>query len=579
MRELRRLLQLLAPYRGRQALAVLLAAATVGAGIGLLGTAAWVIASAALRPSVADLAVAIVGVRFFGLARGLLRYLERQVAHDVTFRLLARLRVWFFATLEPLAPIALAGEHSGDLLARLVGDVETLQFFYLRALAPAAAALLVVALLGLGVGNLAPAAALALLGTLLAAGLLLPLLALWLGAAPGRRQSELRGRLAVAVVDLAQGLPDLLAAGAEGRRLADLGHLEAALAGARARLAAVGALQSGLGLFFNQAGAWAVLALGVPLVVAGQLDGVQLAVLLLVALASFEAVQPLGQAAQQMGASLASARRLFALEERLPEARPVATPLPTLAAPELLVEGLRLRYPGEARWALDGLSLYLRPGRLVALVGPSGAGKSTLLAALCGFLTYEEGHVRLGGHELCSVSVDDVRRHFAVAEQRAHLFNATLADNLRLARAGAGDDELAAVLRAVGLAEFVAALPAGRETWLGEAGVRLSGGERQRLALARALLKEAPLLLLDEPTAHLDANSERLVLAALRQAARQRGVLLATHRLVGLAMADEIVVLGGGRVLERGSEAQLLAQDGAYRRLYQAQREALAGEV
>ncbi len=574
-----RLLELLAPYRGREALAVLLAAATVGAGVGLLATAAYIIAAAALRPSVADLAVAIVGVRFFGLARGVLRYLERHVAHDVTFRLLSRLRVWFYGALEPLAPAALTAERSGDLLARFVGDVDGLQFFFLRGLAPATAAALVVAGAALGVGALAPAAGLALLALLLAAGLALPLWVQHLGASPGQALAAARAHLAAEVVDTAQGLPDLLAYGREQSQLGQLAAGDARLAEARAGLASVNALQGALSTLLAGLGGWAVLVLAVPLVRAGSLDGLLLAVLVLAALASFEAVAPLPQAAQQLGQSLAAAGRLFAVADRPPAVTPPAAPVPPPRGAELVVEGLRLRYQPDEPPGLVDVSLALRPGRLVAVVGPSGAGKSSLLQALCRFWEYEAGQVWLDGHDLRAYRPEDVRRCLAVVSQRPHLFNGSIADNLRLAKPQATAGELRAVVRTAGLEGLVSTLPEGYDTWVGEAGLRLSGGERQRLALARALLKGAPFLFLDEPTANLDTLSESAILQTIRGLRAERAVLLATHRLLGLAMADEIIVLLDGRVAERGREEELLARGVLYRRLWQAQREALADGI
>ena len=573
-----RLGRLLAPYRGRQALAALLGAGTIGAGVGLMATAAYVISAAALHPSVADLAVAIVGVRFFGLARGILRYLERYIAHDVTFRLLAQLRVWFYNALEPLAPAMLLGERSGDLLARAVGDVETLQHAFLRTVAPAAAAALVTVLAVLGLGSVAAESSAALLAFLLAGGLLLPLLSHHLAASPGQRLMEARARLGAEAVDVMQGLPDLLAYSQERRHLAALAALDRELATARSGLARPDALQSALSTFLANAGGWAVLVLAIPLVSGGRLDGVHLAALVLAALACYEAVLPLPQAAQHLGASLAAAGRLFGLADARPIVVDPSTPSPSPASSDLVIEDLCCRYAPDEAPALVGVSLSLRPGQLVAVVGPSGAGKSTLLQTLCRFWEYDGGCVTLGGHDLRSYRQEDLRRRLAFVPQRPHLFHGTIADNLRLAKPDAGMDELLQATEQGCLHDFVASLPEGYDTWIGEQGLRLSGGERQRLALARALLKEAAILLLDEPTANLDALTEREVLRRLRALAAGRAVLLVTHRLVGLAEADEILVLEGGRVVERGRETELLARAGPYRRLWVAQRD-LLGEA
>ena len=575
---LMRLLGLAAPFAGQMALAVLLSAATVGSSIGLMTVSATIIARAALHPSIAELSVAIVGVRFFGIARGVARYLERWLSHDVTFRLLSRLRVWFYQALEPLAPARLMQYRSGDLLARMVADVETLQDFFLRAIAPPAAAVLVAGAAALLLGRFDPRLALVLLLFLLLAGAGVPLLARALSHRAGKHMIEVRSELNSALVDGVQGVADLLAAGAEGRHLHRVRGWSRELNALQARMASIGGLQLALsGLLMNLA-TLAVLAIAILLVGVDRLDGVYLALLVMAVISSFEAVLPLAPALQYLENSLEAGRRLFEIVDARPAVIDPAQPLP-LPAPggcSLLVRDLRSAYGPGLPPALDGISFELPQGARLAVVGPSGAGKSTLVQVLLRFWDYHEGSILLGGRELRSYAQEDWRRLVAVVSQRTHLFNASIRENLLLARPEAGEAEMVEAARRAQIHEFVQSLPQGYDTFVGEQGHRLSGGQRQRVALARALLKDAPILILDEPTADLDALTEQAIMDPLLPLMHGRTTLLITHRLVALEAFDEILVLEHGRVVERGRHQGLLAGAGLYRRMWDLQRRVLA---
>ncbi len=596
-----RLLKLLAPFSRWMALSVLLGVATVASGVALLAASAYIIAKAALRPSIAELQVAIVGVRFFGITRGLFRYLERLVSHQVTFCLLARLRVWFYQALEPLAPARLMQYRGGDLLARVVADVETLESFYLRVVAPPLVALLVALLTAALMATFDLRLAATLLAFLALAGLGVPLLTRTLGHGLGEHLVRARSELNVALVDGIQGMPDLLAFGQEGRHQERVGGLGRAFVGLQGRMAWISGLQSALSGLLMHLATLAVLLIAVPLVRQSRLEGVYLAVLVLAAIASFEAVLPLPAAFQGLGSNVAAARRLFEIVDAKPVVQDPAGPSLLFGkvsdgmADEmadqrerhrrerhrcrepndysLVMENLRFCYnPGEPL-ALDGVSLALPQGGRLAVVGPSGAGKSTLVNLLLRFWEYQEGHILLGGHELRQYPQDVVRRMVSVVSQHTHLFNGTVRENLLIARPDASEADLTRAARQAQMHEFVTALPQGYDTWIGEAGLRLSGGERQRLAIARALLKDAPILILDEATANLDALVEQEIMGTIYTLLERRTTLIITHRLVGLEAVDEILVLQAGRVVERGQHHDLLQMQGLYRRMWELQNQ------
>ncbi len=564
-----RTLGLVRPVRGRLALAAVLGAGAIAADIGLIGTAAWLISRAAQHPNESHLAVAIVGVQFFGLSRGFLRYEERLVGHDAAFRLLAELRVRVYERLERLAPTGLPAFRRGDLLARLVQDVDSLQDLAIRVIPSFAIALMVGALTVTIMWLMLPAAGVILGVALALASTVVP----WLTATLARRResrfARLRGDLAAAMVDLVEGASELIAFGAADEQVRTIRGQDSELTAIDSMSARTAGVGLGLTTLLAGLASWGCLMAGIPAVVSGRLDGTELAVITLIPLAAFELVAGLPVATQALQrVRQAAARVLEVSDAPVPVADPEA-PADLPDSPyDLQAGSLRARYPHAATPALCGIDLALPPGRRVAIVGPSGAGKSTLAAVLLGFLPYEAGWVALDGTPLDRLAGDDLRTVVGLVDQDAYLFDTTIAENLRVGCRHASDAELRHVLERVALVGWLDSLPRGLATDVGKHGARLSGGQRQRIALARALLAEFPILVLDEPAEHLDPLTADALSVDLLRVTDGRSLVFITHRLLGLDTVDEILVVDAGRVVERGSHEELLDRGGRYSRLW-----------
>ena len=575
MRTIFRLLGMLGPYRFRVALAVLLGVATVAGNVGLLSTAAYVISAAAVVSYISLLTIPIYLVRFFSVSRSFSRYFERLVSHDLTFRLLGNLRSWFYVRLTPLAPALLEGYRSGDLLSRLVEDVEELENLYLRAVSPVLVAAVVWGLAFAVLYPFDPTLAITVLVFLTAAGVGAPLLVWALSRGLGRRQLELRSELYSRIVEGTQGVQDLLAFGREEEHGRQIEVLNRKLARIERRQALISGLHESSGDLLTNLAMLVALVLAIPLVAGGEVRGIYLAFLALVALGVFEAATPLGAAFQTIGRTTAAGERLFEVSDSEPTIRNPKNPLPVPEDFTLRFDNVSFRYGEGDPFSLEDVSFALEPGRKVAVVGPSGSGKSTLANLILRFRDPQGGEIRLGGRSLSEYAQEDVRRLVSVVPQCTHVFNDTLRNNLLLADPEANDEALELALERARISSFIERLPDGLDTYVGEHGSRLSGGERRRLAVARALLKDAPLLLLDEPTANLDTVTELDVLASVWEAARDRAALLVTHRLVGMEEMHEILVMDAGRIVERGAHEQLLAAGGLYCRMLETQRELL----
>ncbi len=521
----KRLLVLLIPFWRGILTAVVLGFLTIGSSMALMGTSAWLIAKAALHPSIAELNLAIVGVRFFGISRGVLRYMERLSSHQVTFRLLKNLRVWFYQQLEPLAPARLMDYHSGDLLARIIHDIDTLQNFYLRVVAPPLVALGITVAMLIFTGWLSPILALVILFFLVLSGGILPIAAWLSGRKNGQIAVQARADLNIELLDGIQGMAELLAFGQAQSHFAKIQAANRGYIHHQQGLAQRSILQTVSSNFLVWLSIAVLLWVAIP-----RIDGIMLAPLALVTMACYEAFLPLGSAFQNLGSSIEAGRRLIALVDNTPPDSPVQA----VIAPsnlDISFENVVFRYGPDELPILNHFNLTVPQGTHLTISGPSGIGKSTLINLLVRFWDYQAGDIWLGGRSLREYSSETLRNLIAVVPQNPHLFNATIRENLLLARSTATEAQVLAAAQLTGLDGLIATLPEGLDTWVGELGFRLSAGERQRIAIARAILKDASILVLDEATTNLDRVSQQKILEMLQSEMKGRTVIFITHEV------------------------------------------------
>ncbi|TSD86882.1 thiol reductant ABC exporter subunit CydC [Mycobacterium sp. KBS0706] len=563
-RPLLTILRLARPQRRKMTFGLLLAIVTALSGLGLLVLSGWFIAASAVAGAAAATAVAFnfaspsAGIRGLAVLRTGSRYAERLVTHDATFRFLAGLRVWLFRAAIPLAPARLEEQRGGDLLNRMTADVDSLDAVYLRVIVPAIVAILAVLLVGGVLLWLDPAAAAIVVALALLVGLVLPWAMQRIGAPAGKAIALATARLRTRIVEGMQGLAELKVYQADGRHAEAVLAENEALMTAQRRMARLSGVSTALSGLAGQLAALAILALGVAGVAAGVLPGAAVALMMLGALALFDALVPLPLAFQNLGRTRAAARRLLDFAGLAPLVRDPEAPAPAPAGNSITLSGVSYRYRAGDRPAVRDIDLELPEGQRIALVGPSGSGKSTLTALILRFRDPDAGSVTLGGVDVRRLAQAEIWRRIAYLSQRSQIFAGTIRDNLLIGDPEAGDDRLAAAVEAAGLSAWAESLPRGLDTWVGEAGVQVSGGQARRIALARCILKDAPILVLDEPTEGLDADTEAQVIDALERLTAGRTTLVITHRPALLRLADTAVLMAEGRIVVQGVPAEIL---------------------
>lgn len=566
---MRALLPYLALYKRHKwmlTLGIVLAIVTLLASIGLLTLSGWFLSASAVAGFAGlysfNYMLPAAGVRGTAIVRTAGRYFERLVSHDATFRVLQHLRIFTFSKLLPLSPAGLARFRQGELLNRVVADVDTLDHLYLRVISPLVGALVVIVVVTLGLSVLDVPFALTLGGIMLLTLFLLPPLFYRAGKSTGENLTRLRGDYRQQLTSWLQGQAELTIFGASRRYRARMESTELSWHEAQRRQSELTALSQAVMLLIGGVAVIAMLWMASGSVGGNVQPGALIALFVFCALAAFEALAPVTGAFQHLGQVIASAVRITQITEQTPE---VQFTTQETASPEriaLKLNNVTFAYDGQTQPALNDINLSIQAGEHVAILGRTGCGKSTLLQLLTRAWDPRQGQIAFNGTPLVDFSEQALRKAVSVVPQRVHLFSATLRDNLLLASPTASDEKLCTVLKQVGLHKLLE--DDGLNGWLGEGGRQLSGGELRRLAVARAVLHDAPLMLLDEPTEGLDATTESQILDLLAQVMKDKTVLMVTHRLRGLANFDQIIVMDNGQIIEQGSHAELFAKQGRY---------------
>lgn len=544
MSDLWRLLKLQRRSWQWQAVGVLLSLLVILSNAALLALSGWFIAAmglAGLGLLRVEYFMPAAAIRALALVRTFGRYLERLVTHDATLRLLSDLKVDFYHQLEPLAPARLQSHRSGDLLGRMRADIDSMDHFYLRVVVPSVTAVLAAMLLVAFLFCFSSAVALADLGGLLVAGVALPALTYRLSSLRGHEATTLRGTLRAEIADEVRGAEELAIFGAADRRREAFNQIHHRLDELQRQNARIEGSAAALTVLIVRMTTLTALVLAVMLAAAGELPEADIPMLALLVLASFDAVTGLPSAYRSLGETLGAARRIFNILDMAPA---VTDPTAEAAAPrvfDIQFQQVDFRYsPGEPL-ALNHLSLQIPAGHSLGVIGRSGSGKTTIANILLRFWEFEAGRVLIGGVPIRDLSGDSVRSLCSVVAQQTHLFNTSIRENLRIARPDASDDEIYAALADAMVLQEILQMPDGLDTVVGEMGLKLSGGQARRIAIARAMLRNTPILILDEPTEGLDPFSERAVVDALAALIRGRTTLLISHRSEALRIADSVL--------------------------------------
>lgn len=574
---MRVLLPFLALYRRHWfmlLLGIILAILTLLASIGLLTLSGWFLAGTSLAGFAGiysfNYMLPAAGVRGAAIFRTAGRYFERLVSHDATFRVLSHLRVFTFKKILPLSPGGIARFRQGELLNRLVADVETLDHLYIRVISPIIAAFVVIMAIMFGLGLIDARLANTLGGIMLTLLIVLPFVFYYAGKPIGRDLTDLRGQYRTVLTSMLQGQAELTVFGALPRFRQNLAQLEAKWLHRQAQQANLTGLSQSLMILASGLTATLILWLAAGGIDNSFMPEALIALFTFCALAAFEALAPVTVAFQHLGQVMTSATRITHLIEQKPDVTFPEKGGETNNSATLTMHNICFTYPTQPMQVINHVDLTIEAGQHIALLGKTGCGKSTLLQLINRAFDPTHGTIRLNNLPIADYDEATLRSMMSVVPQRVHVFSHTLRENLLMAKEQATDEELKHVLQQVGLGQLLEN-DEGLNAWMGDGGRQLSGGEQRRLGLARALLHNAPLVLLDEPTEGLDADTEQQILALLHQHCQGKAVLMITHRLHGLDKMDKICVMDGGKIVETGTHASLLQQQGHYAKFHQRQ--------
>ncbi len=560
-----KILKLLSPYKWWMLLASLLGFLTIGSSIGLLMTSAYVIAKAALHPHIGELSIAIVGVRFFGISRGLLRYAERLFSHEVTFNLLAKFRVWFFKTIEPLVPSRIGKFTSGDLLARVVSDVESLEHIFIRVISPPFIAIAIGVLVSVVFAMFNPFFAIAFLVPYLLAGIVVPLITYKLSSKIGEEIILLRSNLTELSIDGIEGKNELISFGKVEMHNAQFNKVNRRLIKLQRNMKLISGMNESLiGLMMNIA-VIAIFVTAVPLVQSGLISGVSLSVLALGTMAAFEAVLPIPLAIQYLNSSIKAGDRLFQITER--DAKKKETLNQKVKGISVELRNVSFSYR-ENEEVLKDISVKINAKEKIAIIGGSGAGKSSVINLLLNFWKINSGSITVDNITYNEIPEEEIRSVYSTIPQKVFLFSDTIKGNLLIAKPNATDSDLWNALEKAELKEFVETLPNKLNTWIGNQGKQLSGGERKRIAIARAILKDSNIFICDEITADLDSVNELNIINTIHTVTKEKSLIYITHRLVDMDKFNSIYLIENGKIVSVGSHNELIENSKEYKRYF-----------